>query len=77
VHQAEPEHPDYQLEEVFIVLISDAIIEVPAMVVEPRRAPIALPAMLGSCKHMRIANLAMVFIVRPIESYVVDFAILF
>ena len=47
------------------------------MVVKPRRAPIALPAMLGSCKHMRIANLAMVFIVRPIESYVVDFAILF
>ena len=47
------------------------------MVVEPRRAPIALPTMLGSRKYMRIANLAMVFIVRPIESYVVDFAILF
>jgi hypothetical protein len=46
VHEAEPKHPNDELEEVFVVLIADAVVEVAAVVVEAGDAAVALATVL-------------------------------
>ena len=46
VHQAKPEDPDDQLEEVLVVLVTNTVVQVTAVVVEAGHAAIALSAVL-------------------------------
>ena len=68
--QAHPEYPNYQLEEVIIVGLSDAVIQVPAVVVEPRGTPVALAAVLGPTKHMGVAYLAVIFVSIRVKRHI-------
>lgn len=52
VHQAEPEDPDNELEKVIIVLVTNTIIKVTAVVVEAGNATIALSTVLRPSQHM-------------------------
>ena len=77
MHQAEPEDPNYQLKEVFIVLVTDTVIQIATMMIKPRYASIAFTAVLRPTQHMGITDLAVVVIIRRIKSYIVSLAIYF
>jgi hypothetical protein len=67
VHQAHPKHPDYQLEKLVVILFTDAVVEVPAVMIEARGAPVALATVLGACQHMSITNLAVILVLGGVE----------
>ena len=48
MHQAQPEDPNYQFEKVVIILFSNAIIQIPAVVIKTRRTSVTLTTMFRS-----------------------------
>ena len=52
VLEAHPEYPNYQLEKVVVVLFSNAIIQVAAVVIESRCASVALATVFGTTKDV-------------------------
>ena len=77
VHEAEPEDPDDELEEVLVVLIADAVVEVATVVVEAGDAAVALATVLGAGEYVGVADLAVVIVVGRVESYAVPFTVYF
>lgn len=77
VHQAHPKDPDYQLEELIVILFTNAVVEVPAVVVEAGGAPVALSAVLGACEHVGIADLAVILVLGRVKGYTLLLACLF
>lgn len=67
VHQGEAEDHDDQAEEELVVSPADAVIEPAAVVVELVDTSVACAAVLGSVGDMRLANLALVLVLRAVE----------
>lgn len=57
-----PKYPNNEFEEMVIVLISYARIEVATVVVKATSTPIALSTVFGPCQNVWITNLAVVFV---------------
>jgi len=67
VHEAHPERVDYHFEEEVVVFLPDAVVQVHAVVVEPRRTPVASPAVLGAGQHVGLADLTVVLVQVAVE----------
>lgn len=60
-----------------IIFVTNTIIKEPTVMIKSRSTPIALSTVFRPCEHMRIADLAMVFIVFRVEQYIFFLAFLF
>ena len=45
--KTQPKYPDYEFEEIVIILVTDARVEIATVVIEAASTPIALATMLG------------------------------
>lgn len=65
--EAQPEYQDDQFEKVIVILLSNAVVQVHAVVVKARCAPVALSTVLRPYKNMCFANLAVVLVLFSIK----------